>query len=151
MQWNVKIEDFVDDLNLLLKSEYGAVLQYILHTHRLTKLGYKKEANELLNLVNDEIRHAEALAEKLTAIGGKPTTKAELTQSDDDILKMLRVNLSTEKKSIRAYEKLIIIAKKEGFKGLKKLLEAQLADEIRHCNILEKYMTDKYSKEKRKR
>jgi bacterioferritin len=144
----MKIEDFVEDLNLLLKTEYGAVLQYILHTHRLSKLGYKKQANELLNLGNDEIRHAEALAEKIKTIGGKPTAKAELIQRGDDIGKMLKVNLSTEKKSIQIYEDLIIIARKEGFKGLKKLLEEQLADELRHTAVLEKFLTEKYSKVK---
>lgn len=144
----MKIEDFIEDLNLLLKTEYGAVLQYIIHTHRLSKLGYKKQANELLNLGNDEIRHAEALAEKIKALGGKPTKKAELIQSGDDISKMLKVNLSTEKKSIRIYENLIIIAQKEDFKGLTKLLEDQLADEIRHSAMLEKFLAEKYSKVK---
>jgi bacterioferritin len=136
----MEIKDFKKDLNVILKLEYGAIMQYILHAHRLSKAGHKKHANEILVIGNDEIRHAESLANKIKEIGGKPSGSARWDKSSDDLETMLRINLASEKKSIKVYRNLIKIAKKEKFKGLQKLLEAQLEDEIRHTKVLQRYL-----------
>lgn len=136
----MNIEDFVDDLNIILKMEYGAVMQYILHAHRLSKQGEKKKANEILKIGNDEIRHAEFLAAKIKTMGGKPTITARWDESSDDLELMLRINLDSEKESIKIYRSMIRVAEKEDFKGLKALLEEQLEDEIRHTKILSRYL-----------
>jgi bacterioferritin len=136
----MKNEDFIRDLNVILKIEYGAVLQYVLHSQRLMKKGKKKEADKLLSFLNDEIRHAEALAEKIKILGGKPTKGAKWIQSDDDFITMLNVNLDSEKESIKVYEKLIKTTEKQNLKGLNILLRDQLADEIEHAKQLQKYL-----------
>ena len=136
----MKIEDFVKDLNIILKMEYGAIMQYILHAHRLSKIGNKKVANEILAIGNDEIRHAESLANKIKEIGGKPNVTAKWDESSDDLDTMLRINLDSEKKSIKVYRNLVLIAEKEKFKGLQKLLQEQLEDEIRHTKVLQRYL-----------
>jgi bacterioferritin len=136
----MKIEDFVDDLNIILKLEYGAVIQYILHAHRLSVQGEKKKANEILKMGNDEIRHSENLATKIKALGGKPVDTARWAEDADDLELMLRINLESEKKSIKIYRNMIKVAEKEDFKGLKTLLEEQLEDEIRHTQILQRYL-----------
>jgi bacterioferritin len=136
----MKIEEFVDDLNIILKMEYGAVMQYILHAHRLSKSGHKEQANEILTMGNDEIRHAESLANKIKEIGGKPIITAKWDESSDDLQTMLGINLASEKKSINIYRNLVKIAEKEDFKGLQKLLEEQLEDEIRHTKLLTRYL-----------
>jgi bacterioferritin (cytochrome b1) len=56
---------------------------------------------------------------------------------------MLNANLRSEKKSIKVYEKLRKIAKKQKCKGLVTLLEEQLADEARHVKVLQKYLKEK--------
>ncbi len=136
----MKIEDFVDDLNIILKLEYGAVIQYILHAHRLSVRGEKKKANDILKMGNDEIRHSENLAKKIRALGGKPVDTARWAEDADDLELMLRINLESEKKSIKIYRNMIKVAEKEEFKGLKTLLEGQLEDEIRHTQILQRYL-----------
>ena len=136
----MKIQEFIDDLNHILRMEYGAVLQYVLHTHRLFISGHKKEASELLEIGNDEIRHSEALAKKIKEIGGKPTIAAEWSQTEDDLETMLKVNLASEEESIRTYDRLIEAAQKEGFLGLKTLLREQCSDEIRHVKLLKKFL-----------
>jgi bacterioferritin len=136
----MKIEEFVDDLNIILKMEYGAIMQYILHSHRLSKSGDKKKASEILTIGNDEIRHAESLANKIKEIGGKPSITAKWSPSSDDLESMLTINLESERKSMKVYRNLIKIAERENFKGLKKLLELQLKDEIRHSLILKQYL-----------
>jgi bacterioferritin len=136
----MKIEEFIDDLNVILKMEYGAVMQYILHSHRLSRSGDKEKASEILTIGNDEIRHAESLANKIKEIGGKPSIIAKWTESADDLKSMLTINLESEKKSMKVYRNLIKIAEREQFMGLKNLLELQLKDEIRHSIILKKYL-----------
>jgi bacterioferritin len=136
----MKIEDFVKDLNIILKMEYGAVMQYILHAHRLSLLGEKKKANEILKMGNDEIRHAENLATKIKALGGKPVDSARWDEGSEDLELMLRINMESEKKSIKIYRNMIKVAENEDFKGLKVLLEEQLDDEIRHTKILQRYL-----------
>lgn len=136
----MKNEDFIKELNVILKMEYGAVLQYVLHSQRLLKKGKKKVANELLAFLNDEIRHAEALAEKIMILGGKPTKGAKWTQSDDDFMSMLNINLASEKESIKVYENLIKVTEIQDLKGLNILLKDQLADEIKHAKQLQKFL-----------
>jgi bacterioferritin len=136
----MKIEDFIEDLNIILKLEYGAVMQYILHAHRLSVQGEKKQANEILKMGNDEIRHSENLSTKIKALGGKPVDTARWDEGADDLELMLRINLESEKKSIKVYRNMIKVAEKEEFKGLETLLEEQLEDEIRHTQILQRYL-----------
>lgn len=136
----MKFDKIIDYLNIILEIEHGAVLQYILHTYRLTRSGNKELAGELLVIANDEIRHAEALEDKIRELGGKPTTSAKWPKSKGDLEEMLQYNLESEKKSIVLYEKLINIAKKEKFEGLKVLLREQLTDEIEHCRTLKKFL-----------
>lgn len=138
----MEITEFVKDLNIILKMEYGAVIQYVLHAYRFSKAGEKEIAKEILVLGNDEIRHAEGLANKIKEIGGKTAVSAAWNQDANDITSMLKVNLLSERESIRIYEKLIKIAKKQEFKGLETLLEEQLADEVRHVKVLQKYMKE---------
>jgi bacterioferritin len=139
----MEITKFVKDLNIILKMEYGAVMQYVLHAYRFSKAGKKEIAKEILILGNDEIRHAEMLANKIKEIGGKSTVSAAWSQDASDLESMLNANLRSEKKSIKVYEKLIKIAKKQKFKGLVTLLEEQLADEARHVKVLQKYLKEK--------
>jgi bacterioferritin len=137
------IAEFVKDLNIILQMEYGAVMQYVLHAYRFSKSGEKEVAKEILVLGNDEIRHAEGLANKIKEIGGKATISAAWSQDASDIEGMLSSNLNSERESIRVYEKLIKIAQKQEFKGLVTLLEEQLADEVRHVKVLQKYLNEK--------
>jgi bacterioferritin len=136
----MKIEEFINDLNVILKIEYGAVMQYILHAHRLSKSGEGEMAAEILKLGNDEIRHAESLANKIRDLGGNPSVSAEWDAAQGDLEKMLVINLSSEKKSIQVYEKLIKVAEMEDYKGLVKLLQDQMADEVRHIKVLQDYL-----------
>jgi bacterioferritin len=138
----MKIDEFIKDLNSILKVEYGAVMQYIFHSHRVSKLGHGKLAAEILMLGNDEIRHAESLANKIKELGGKPVASAEWDPGQEDLIQMFIINLSSEKESIKVYRKLIKVAKKEGFTGLETLLQEQLADEIRHLKVLQKYLQE---------
>jgi bacterioferritin len=136
----MEITEFVKDMNIILKMEYGAVMQYVLHAYRFSKSGEKEIAKEILVLGNDEIRHAEQLANKIKEIGGKSTVSAAWSQDASDLESMLNANLNSERESIRIYENLIKIAKKQEFMGLVTLLEEQLADEVRHVRILQKYL-----------
>jgi bacterioferritin len=138
----MKIEEFITDLNVILKIEYGGVMQYILHAHRLSKSGNTKKAEEILIIGNDEIRHAESLAKKIKELGGLPAVSAEWDPSQDALESMLKINLASEKKSIKVYEKLIKVAEMEGFKGLETLMGEQLADEVRHVRILQDYLKE---------
>ena len=140
--WIMDITEFVKDLNIILKMEYGAVMQYVLHAYRFSKAGEKEIAKEILVLGNDEIRHAEGLANKIKEIGGKSTVSAAWSQDASDIESMRNSNLLSERESIRVYEKLIKNAKKQEFKGLVTLLEGQLTDEIRHVKVLQKYLKE---------
>ena len=45
--WIMDITEFVKDLNIILKMEYGAVMQYVLHAYRFSKAGEKEIAKEI--------------------------------------------------------------------------------------------------------
>ena len=132
----MKAKEFIDDMNVVLSSEYAAILLYIIHSQRLSRQGMTREANELLFIANDEIRHAENLARHVRDLGGKPIVETKWKEGADFLDDMLKTNLESERKSIVLYKKLIVLAEKEKFTGIKAALEDQLADEVRHSKLL---------------
>ena len=140
---SVKNEDFIRDLNAILRNEQGSVMQCILYTYKLQKMGRREEASELLSIGNDEIRHVEKLSKVIADMGGKPTTDAKWSRGADGTGQMMEVNMVTSKRSISIYERLVTATEKEGLADLNRLLKEQLEDEVRHIRTLERLLETK--------
>jgi bacterioferritin (cytochrome b1) len=78
------VEKQIEALNAGLRLEYRSVLQYLLTAGTVIGLGYQAHADKLRGFAAAELEDAGRLVEKITALGGKPTTDvAELVFTEN--------------------------------------------------------------------
>jgi bacterioferritin len=130
----------VDGLNHDLAGEYQAIVMYIQYSAKLTG-PYRRELRALFQAeIADEQGHAQFLADKIAALGGKPTTEPRPIPNADQPRKMLELALAAEKQAIADYTERLRQADAFGDIGLRVSLEGQLADETRHKEELERVL-----------
>lgn len=125
-------KELLDMLNKAIARELQVVVQYMWQ-HVMWK-GIKGFAvkDELKSISVAEMKHAEAIAERLTYLGGTPTTKPEPIFVGGSLKEMLEHDKSDEEGAIKMYKQIIEMAKKEGDQVTKKMFESILADEEEH-------------------
>ena len=71
-------EQLIAGLNTDLANEYQAIITYITYGATVTGI-YREEMKEFfMREVPDELRHAEYLANKIAALGGRPPRRLSL-------------------------------------------------------------------------
>jgi bacterioferritin len=81
-----------------------------------------------------EMKHAEAIAERLDYLGGVPTTKPTPIAVGKTARDMLQINKKAEEDAIKLYKEIISVASKEGDVVTRKLFESILSEEEEHHN-----------------
>lgn len=79
-----------------------------------------------------EMKHAEAIAERLFYLGGVPTTKPTPILVGEKVEEMLKNDVKAEVEAIELYKKIIQLARDEGDEVTNRLFRAILADEEDH-------------------
>ena len=79
-----------------------------------------------------EMRHAEAIAERIVILGGEPTTQPRRITLDSTIIAMLENDRDQEVGAIELYKKIIDFAKRENDEVTKNLFVRILKDEEKH-------------------
>ena len=79
-----------------------------------------------------EMRHAEAISERIVILGGEPTTQPARITIDETITAMLENDRDQERAAIELYKKVIEFAERENDSITKQLFERILADEEKH-------------------
>lgn len=125
-------KEMLDMLNNAIARELQVVVQYMWQ-HVMWK-GIKGFAvkDELKSISIAEMKHAEEIAERLTYLGGTPTTKPEPIFVGGSLKEMLEHDKSDEEGAIKMYKQIIEMASKEGDKVSKRMFEKILADEEEH-------------------
>jgi bacterioferritin len=88
--------------------------------------------DELKKIAVEEMKHAEAIAERLNYLGGMPTTKPEPIFIGKTLKEMITRDKKEEESAIKLYKQIIDVAVKEGDTVTKKLFEDILSDEEEH-------------------
>ncbi len=88
----------------------------------------------------DEMKHAEALAERLDYLGGKPTTQPTPITVGETLEEMVRLDLKAEEEAIALYRQIIEQAVSEGDYVTEDLTRSLLADEEEHLNEFQKLL-----------
>jgi len=139
--------DIVRLLNDALATEVTCVLRYRRHHFTAQGVASPKIAEEFLVHANEELGHADRLAERIVQLGGEPDFRPEsLSQrshSDYDEAKnlneMIRTNLIAERVAIEAYRQLVaLIGDKDP--TTRRLLEEILAVEEQHADELRDWL-----------
>ena len=135
-------EQLIGKLNEDLGDELSAMVQYLTYSAKVTG-PYRPQLNEfLLAEVPDEQRHAEFLANKIVALGGKPTVAATPVAEVDDNHAMLEEVLKAERKAVKNYSRRAKEAAEFGDMGLSVQLEDMVADETTHAEEVERILRD---------
>jgi bacterioferritin len=125
-------KEMLDLLNQGIAREIQVSIQYMWQ-HVLWR-GVKGFAvkDELKKLAVDEMKHAEAIAERLNYLGGVPTTKPAPIFVGDTLKEMISNDAKAEVEAIEMYKKIIDLAKKEHDDVTEELFRKILSDEEGH-------------------
>lgn len=136
---NVK-KALIDGLNEDLANELGASILYLYQTSVAT--GWDgEELRELLGPeINEEMGHAVFLAEKIVALGGKPTTVPVQHRCPKSVREMLKFDLKLELEAVENYRIRVMQAEEAGEVALKIKLEEMIVDETGHAEKIQRIL-----------
>jgi bacterioferritin len=135
MQGNPKV---IAELNAALKEELTAISQYFLHAEMCENWKYDKIGHFIKKQSIDEMKHAEALIERILFLDGIPTmTEAIQLNIGQNVREQLLADLKLEIGAVAQYNKSVKIAQDEGDNASRELFERLLKDEEKHVDWLE--------------
>ena len=128
-------KELMDLLNKAIAREIQVAVQYM--WQHVPWSGVKGFAvkDELKNIAIAEMKHAEAIAERLNYLGGIPTTKPDPIKVGTSLKEMIKQDQKDEESAIELYRKIIIVARKEEDEVTHRLFRQILADEEEHHDV----------------
>ena len=128
----------IDLLNAARSKELGAITQYMAQNYELEDQDYGKLAKKLKEIGIQEMKHAEALAERILFLEGEPTTKPDgIAKKGQSIADMLKTDMALESTAIKMYNEAAVICAAEKDQISKQLFEKLLGEEEGHFNDFE--------------
>jgi bacterioferritin len=131
-------EKVIAALNAALKEELMAINQYMVHAEMCENWGYKKLATTLKKQSIDEMKHAEALIERLLFLDGAPRMADPMELSiGSNVPGQMENDLRAELGAVALYNQSMRIAVDADDNGTRDLFLKLLKDEERHADWLE--------------
>ncbi|MGB9334594.1 MAG: bacterioferritin [Candidatus Acidiferrales bacterium] len=127
----------IAELNKALREELTAINQYFLHAEMCENWGYERLSEYIKKQSIGEMKHAEALMERILFLDGSPTMKPLELTVGKDVREMLESDLKLEVGAVKDYNAAIQIAVEEKDNGSRDLFLALLKDEESHVDWLE--------------
>jgi bacterioferritin len=128
----------IQALNEALKEELTAINQYFLHAEMCENWHYGKLGDYIKKQSIDEMKHAEAIIERILFLDGTPNM-TELMQLNvgQNVKAQLENDLKLEVEAVAAYNKAVELARQESDNASRELFEKLLKDEEAHVDWLE--------------
>ena len=79
-----------------------------------------------------EMKHAEEIAERLSYLGGIPTTQPTPIMVGKNLEEMIKLDIKAEEEAIELYKEIIKVAREEGDETTHRLFRKILAEEEEH-------------------
>lgn len=137
-----QIGDLIAGLNEDLAAEYQAVVMYRTYAS-LVSGPYRQDLRAFFEgEILDELGHAAFLADKIVALGGRPTTDVPGVPYTDDNRTMLENALQAELDTIDRYTLRIQQAERAGEVAVKVQLENLIVDETQHRDDIRRILKD---------
>ena len=127
----------IQELNKALREELTAINQYFLHAEMSENWGYERLSEYIKKQSIGEMKHAEALMERILFLDGTPTMKPLELTIGKNVQEMLQSDLDLELSAVKQYNTAIQIAVAEKDNGSRDLFVALLKDEEDHVDWLE--------------
>jgi bacterioferritin len=139
MKGNPKV---LETLNEALSEELTAINQYMVHSEMCENWGYVKLAAFIKKESIDEMKHAEALIERILFLDGMPNmSKYRKLNVGQTVPDMIENDLRLELDAVAMYNKSIASATDMHDQGSAELLKKLLKDEEAHVDGLEEQQT----------
>ena len=133
-------ETLVAGLNEDLAHEYQAILMYNSYAAMVSGIHRPMLKGFFQAEIPEELQHAQFLADKITALGGTPTTQPAPLKLVDDSHAMLEQALEAETETIKRYVTRRKQAEAYGDYGLAADLDGIISDETTHKEETEKLL-----------
>jgi bacterioferritin len=128
----------IDLLNAARSRELGAITQYMAQHYELEDQDYGKLAKKLKEIGIQEMKHAEALAERILFLKGEPTSKPDgIAKKGQSIADMLKTDMALESAAIKMYNEAAVVCAAEKDQVSKQIFEKLLGEEEGHFNDFE--------------
>jgi bacterioferritin len=125
-------QELKDMLNDAIAREISVSISYMWQHVLMTGVTGFAVKDEIKKISIVEMKHAEAIAERLVYLGGKPTTKPTEIRVGESLEEMMRIDAEQEVGAIELYRKIIAKAEEEGDTVTADLFHDILADEEDH-------------------
>ena len=119
-------------MNQAIAGELQAIVQYMWHHIMVKGLSSSSLMEVFEEIAEEEMKHAEKIAERLFYFDVNPTTKPNPIAVGGDATQMLKADVKAEEEAITLYKDIIKQAASEGDETTRLLFEEILADEERH-------------------
>lgn len=128
----------IAELNAALKEELTAINQYFLHAEMCENWKYDKLGSFIKKQSIDEMKHAEALIERILFLDAAPSlTEPMRLTVGSNVKEQLESDLKLELNAVAMYNAAIGVARDEGDNASRILFEKLLKDEEEHVDWLE--------------
>jgi len=125
-------------LNEALTEELMAINQYFLHAEMCENWHYDKLGSYIKKQSIDEMRHAEALIERLLFLDATPNLTEPMKLSiGQNVKDQLESDLGLELRAVDMYNRAVAIARQEGDNASRELFDRLLKNEEEHVDWLE--------------
>ena len=130
--------EVLEVLSKMLKEELGAISEYMVHAEMCENWGYSRLAKHIKQQSVGEMKHAEALIERILYLEGTPNLN-DLPKLNigKDVKQQLQNDLALEENAVAEYNAAVAAAQKAGDNGSAELLKKLLLDEEGHVDFLE--------------
>jgi len=130
----------LDELNKALREELTAINQYFLHAEMCENWGYERLSEYIKKQSIGEMKHAEALMERILFLDGVPNMQSLQLTIGKNVKDMVQSDLDLEVNAVKMYNAAIQIAVAEKDNGSRDLFVVLLKDEEQHVDWLEAQM-----------
>ena len=147
----VDVDELVEQLNKAYADEWLAYYQYWIGAKVLKGPMRGAVSAELVEHANEELRHADMIAERVLQLGGEPILAPEqwydttncgyAAPEDEGVPAIVEQNLEGERCAIQVYDKLLGMVRGKDDVTHSMILEIQ-TDELEHEEDLESFLED---------
>jgi len=130
--------DVIELLNEALTAELTAINQYFLHSRMLRNWGYDRLAEVVYRESTEEMRHADALIQRVLFLDGLPNLqRLGKVNVGETVVEMLTLDLALEHENVQRYNASVERCRSLGDNGSRELLELILLGTEAHVDWLE--------------
>ena len=131
-------EKVIEVLNKARALELQAIHQYMNQHYNLDDMDYGELAAKVKLIAIDEMRHAEAFAERVKELGGEPTTeKAGSVKKRQAVEEIFPFDSEQEEETVEVYNQFLQVCRENGDSISMKLFEQIIDEEQIHMNYFD--------------